>query len=228
MKGKNLLIPLVSFIEPANVYEGNLLNPMIQNVQKKLALHIDIVVGDMGYISSDHKRELRKQSQTAVITKVRENMLPPKEYADHGCPECPEEIPLSWDGYDPDTETHRYIAPTDHAACKICRLHGSCYQERSIHPSTDEHRFGIIPLHTQVAQRLLQQIRPQVERGFENDKNKLSLNRFFANSLKIAKIIGYLTDACQILLLFAEMKTNTKAKAKRIMKASYTQLSFDL
>lgn len=51
MKGKNLLIPLVSFIEPANVYEGNLLNPMIQNVQKELSLHIDIVVGDMGYIS---------------------------------------------------------------------------------------------------------------------------------------------------------------------------------
>jgi hypothetical protein len=41
-------------------------------------------------------------------------------------------------------------------------------------------------------------------------------------------IIGYLTDACQILLLFAEMKTNTNAKAKRVMKASYTQLSFDL
>jgi hypothetical protein len=70
--------------------------------------------------------------------------------------------------------------------------------------------------------------RPQVERGFENDKNKLSLNKFFTNSLKIAKIIGYLTDACQILLLFAEMKTSTKAKAKRVMKASYTQLSFDL
>jgi len=51
---------------------------------------------------------------------------------------------------------------------------------------------------------------------------------FLANSLKIAKIIGYLTDACQILLLFAEMKTNRKAKAKRVMKASYTQLSFDL
>ena len=166
MKGKNLLIPLVSFIEPANVYEGNLLNPMIQNVQKELSLHIDIVVGDMGYISSDHKRELREQSQTAVITRVRENMFPPKEYVDHGCPECPEGIPLSWDGYDLDTEMHRYIAPTDHAACRVCRLHGSCYQELSINPLTDEHRFGIIPLHTKVAQRLLQQIRPQVERGF--------------------------------------------------------------
>jgi hypothetical protein len=79
-----------------------------------------------------------------------------------------------------------------------------------------------------VSQRLLQQIRPQVERGFENDKNKLSLNRFFSNSLKMAKIIGYLADACQILLLFAEMKTKTKAKAKRVMKEAYTQLSFDL
>jgi hypothetical protein len=107
MKGKNRLIPLVSFIEPANVYEGNLLNPMIQNVQKELSLHIDIVVGDMGYIGSDHKRELRKQSQTAVITRVRENMFPPEEYGDHGCPECPEGIPLSWDGYDLDTKMHQ-------------------------------------------------------------------------------------------------------------------------
>ena len=63
MKGKNLLIPLVSFIEPANVYEGNPLNPMIQNAQKELSLRLNIVVGDMGYISSDHKRELRKQSR---------------------------------------------------------------------------------------------------------------------------------------------------------------------
>jgi hypothetical protein len=201
---------------------------MIQNIQKELSLHIDIVFRDMGYISSDHKRELRKQSETALITGDRKNMFPPKEYVDHGCPECPEGIPLSWDGYDLDTEMQQYIAPTDHAVCKVCRLHGSCYQELSINPLTDEHGFGIIPLHTKVAQRLPQQIGPQAERGFENDENKLSLNRFFANSLKIAKIIGHLTHACQILLLFAEMKTNTKAKAKRVMKASCTQLSCDL
>ena len=201
---------------------------MIRNTQRDLSLHIDIAVADMGYISSDHKKELRNQFQTAVITRVRENMLAAEEYVDHGCPECPEGIPLTWDGYDPETETHRYIAPRDHAACKLCRLQGSCYQEVSISPQIDEHRFGIIPLHTTVAQRLLQQIRPQAERGFENDKNKLSLNRFFANSLEMAKIIGYLADACQLLLLFAEMKTNTKAKAKRVMKAACTQLSLDL
>jgi len=201
---------------------------MIRNTQKDLSLHIDIAVADMGYIGSNHKNELRTQFQTAVITRVRENMLAPEEYVDHGCPECPEGISLTRDGYDPETETHRYITTKDQDACKLCRLQSACYQEISIRPPIDEHRFGIIPLHTTVAQRLLQQIRPQVERGFENDKNKLSLNRFFANSLGMANIIGYLADACQVLLLFAEMKTNTKAKAKRVMKAAYTQLSLDL
>jgi hypothetical protein len=137
-------------------------------------------------------------------------------------------MPLLWDGYDLETETHRYLVLMDHATCRLRRLHGFCYREVSIRSQTDEHRFGIIPLHSTVAQRLLQRIRPQVERGFENDKNKLSLNRFFANSLEMAKILGHLADACQILLLFVEMKTNTKAKAKRVMKAAYTQLSLDL
>jgi hypothetical protein len=63
---------------------------MIRNTQKDLSLHIDIVVADMGYISSDHKEELRTKLQTAVITNIRENMSAPEEYADHGCPQCPE------------------------------------------------------------------------------------------------------------------------------------------
>jgi len=41
IKGKNLMIPLISFIEPANVHEGKFLNPMIQNTQNELSLHID-------------------------------------------------------------------------------------------------------------------------------------------------------------------------------------------
>jgi len=73
------MIPLISFIEPANFYEGKFLNPMIQNAQNELSLHINIVVGDMGYISSEQKMELRKQSHTAVLTRVRENMYPPEE-----------------------------------------------------------------------------------------------------------------------------------------------------
>jgi hypothetical protein len=221
------LIPLISFIEPANVYEGKLLYPLIQKTQEDLSLHIDAVVGDMGYISADQKRDLRKQWQTAVLTKIRENMSPPEKYLDYGCPECPEGFPLSWDSYSPDQEGHRYMTSTDHPACRLCRLQGNCYQEIYIRSAIDEHHFGIIPLHTKVAQRLLRKIRPQVERGFENDKNKLSLNRFFTNSLKMARIIAYLSDASQILLLFAAMKTRTKAKAKTAMIKSYTQLTFD-
>lgn len=200
---------------------------MVQKTQEELSLHIDAVVGDMGYISTAQKKDIRKRFQTAVLTKVRENMIPPEEYVDYGCPKCPEGLPLSWDGYDADQEMNRYITSPDYAGCSLCRLHGTCYQEVYIRSAIDEHHFGIIPLHTQASQRLLRQIRPQVERGFENDKNKLYLNGFFTNSLKMARIIGHLSDASQILLLFAAMKTNTKAKAKKTMKNSYTQLTFD-
>ena len=62
IKGKNRLIPLISFIEPANIYEGKLLSPMIQKTKKDLSLPLDVVVGDMGYISADQKRDLRKPS----------------------------------------------------------------------------------------------------------------------------------------------------------------------
>jgi len=221
------MIPLISFIEPANVYEGGFLKPMIQKTQNELFLHIDIVVGDMGYISSEQKMELRKQFSTAVLTRVRENMLPPEEYTDYNRPECPEGIPLSWDGYNSETKMHCYATPLDNPACISCRIYGNCYQEFYVSPYTSEYHFGIIPLHTKVSQRLLQTIRPQVERGFENDKNKLYLNRFFVNSLKLARIIGHLSDACQILLLFAGMKSNTKLKAKRMMKKLYTQMTLD-
>jgi hypothetical protein len=57
---------------------------MIRNTQKDLSLHIDIAVGDMGYISSDHKKELRNQFQTAAITRVRENMLAAEEHVSCG------------------------------------------------------------------------------------------------------------------------------------------------
>jgi len=199
------MVPIVSFIEPANVYEGRFLLPMIKKIENELSLHVDIVVGDMGYISSSQKMELRKQFSTAVLTRVRENMYPPEEYMDHGCPECPEGAPLSWDGYNLETETHRYITPVGNPDCIPCWRYGNCYQEYYVSPLNDEHRFGIVPLHTQISQRLLHTIRPQVERGFENDKNKLYLNRFFVNSLKLARLIGHLSDACQILLLFADM-----------------------
>jgi len=83
-------------------------------------ISIDIVVGDIGYISSEQKMELRRQLHTAVLTRVRENMYPPEKYIDYGRPECPEGIPLSWNGYNSETEMHCYITPIDNPACISC------------------------------------------------------------------------------------------------------------
>jgi hypothetical protein len=221
------MLPLVSYIAPANVSDGAFLKPMIRYVQNQLSLPIDIIVGDMGYISSKRKMYLRQRLNIALLTRVRGNMQPLEKFIDYGCPECPEGIPLCWDGYNAENELHCYISPYDNPVCKFCWLNGNCYQEVYLDSKIDEHRFGIIPFHTRVAQKLIQKIRPQVERGFDNDKNKLYLNRFFINSLKLAKILGYLSDTCQVLFLLSDLNTKTKSKAKRMMKKIDTQMSFD-
>ena len=47
------MVPLVSFIAPANINEGDFLNSMIRYSKNELFLYIDIIVGDMGYISRE-------------------------------------------------------------------------------------------------------------------------------------------------------------------------------
>lgn len=98
-----------------------------------------------------------------------------KNYIDYGCPECPEGILLCWDGYNAENELNCYISPYDNSVCKFCPLNGRCYQEEYLDSKIDEHRIWIIPLLTKPAKKLIQKIRPQVDRGFENDKNKLYL-----------------------------------------------------
>jgi hypothetical protein len=52
-------------------------------------------------------------------------MFPLEQYMDFSCPECPEGIPLSWDGYDPDLKVHSYIGPTDQETSQLCPLYAS-------------------------------------------------------------------------------------------------------
>jgi len=108
-------------------------------------------------------------------------MSPPKIFGDSICPECPEGIPLSWDGYDPETEMHCYVPSLDCTEDRSCGFSGYCYQEVYVPSSVDEHYFGLIPFIPRW-RKIVTENTPQVERGFENDKNKLYLNRSFINA----------------------------------------------
>jgi hypothetical protein len=84
------LVPLVSWLTPANVSEGGLLVPSLRLCQRRLRWWPGVVVADMGYLAAASKQAARENWQTAVVTKLRADMklLPPYVTAERV--ECPQ------------------------------------------------------------------------------------------------------------------------------------------
>ncbi len=55
-----LLVPLVSWVSPANYGEGGFLKPSVIYCHRRWRWHPNIIVADMGYIEADTKRQLRE------------------------------------------------------------------------------------------------------------------------------------------------------------------------
>ena len=72
-----LLVPLVSWAAPAHVPEGYLLKGSIRQCWQRLGWRPDIVVGDLGYIQQQTKKEIRQRWHVAVVTKMKPETNPP-------------------------------------------------------------------------------------------------------------------------------------------------------
>ena len=70
---------------------------------------------------------------------------------------------------------------------------------QSYPPGAHEILFGVVPLASRVAQRLLPQVRPWIEPGQSCEKNQLGLSTLFLNSLRLTWTMGLLAD-CVVLL----------------------------
>ena len=65
-----LLVPLVSWVTPANVFEGGLLVPSLHYCDQRWSWWPRQVVADMGYLAAESKKTARENWQTAVVTKL--------------------------------------------------------------------------------------------------------------------------------------------------------------
>ena len=59
--------------------------------------------------------------------------------------------------------------------------------------------FGLLPLASLPAQRLLQQVRPRIEPTQSYEKNQLGLSQVFLNSLRLTWCMSLLADAAVLL-----------------------------
>jgi len=225
--GKWQKVPIITRVEPANISDGSLLKPLLEEARDRLNVLPEIVVADMGYVDQEIKKELRTTYGMAVVTRAKASMSVPSRCEADGCPCCPQGQRLIWQEYVKAENHHYYLAPEEGEICSLCPDQTRCDKEFAIPPEEHETFFGLIPLHTRLARQLLARIRPQVEAGFEADKNRLHLREFFINSLELARTLSYLADACNILLLTAELRSDHGRRYKMTDRQSRRQLLLD-
>jgi hypothetical protein len=194
-----LLIPLVSWVAPANVSEGGFLVPSLRYCERHWSWWPQIVVADMGYLAAEAKALCRKSWRVAVVTKLKTNMNLVPPYVAWNRAECPQGQPLSWLEYVPREDRHWFGARGEPNFCQHCWEASACAREFAFAPGDHETLLGLLPLASRPAQRLLQQVRPWIEPTQAYEKNPLGLSQVFFNSLRLTWCMGLLADAAVLL-----------------------------
>lgn len=205
-----LLVPLVSWATPAHVPEGYLLKPSIRQCQQRLGWRPDIVVGDLGYIHQQTKREIRQQWKVAVVTRLKRGMTIIEPFDAWDQMSCHQGQSLQWLGYDAADSLHWFGVPAGESLCRFCWEASACTKEFGCPPELSETLVGLLPLNTLVARRLIHQSRSWVEPCQSFEKNILGLDQMFLNSLRLTWTVSLLADAVGLLRALALLNSPVK------------------
>jgi len=222
------LIPIVSWLTPADVPDGYLLKPSIHYCWRRLGWRPDIVVGDLGYIHGQTKREVRETWKVAVVTKMKTGMSIIAPFESTRCVTCPQGQPLQWLEYNEQEDRHCFGVRVPDPLCGQCWEVSSCSREFEYPPAHHETLLGLIPLSTLPAQQLLQQARSWIEASQSFQKNILGLKSHFLNSLRLAWCLGLMADAVVLLRNLALFKHASSASLLNDLAPRQGLLELDL
>jgi hypothetical protein len=193
------LVPLVSWVAPANRNEVELLVPTLHYCARWLKWVPDLVVGDMSYIDLKARRKIREQWGVGVLTRLRADMNLVRPFEAGPVAVCEQGQPLEWLGYESTDQLHWFGVTEPHPLCPWCWQQVDCPRQFSHRPVEHEILFGRVPLASKVAQRLIKQVRPWIEATQSYEKNQLGLGSMFLNSLRLAWSMSLLADAVALL-----------------------------
>lgn len=193
------MVPVVSWVAPANYSEGQFLKPSVLHCQRRWQWRPDLVVADMGYIDAGTKRQLREAFDMAIVTRLKEGMrlVPPFESPEQAV--CRQGQRLQWLGYEALDQLHWFGVTDTNPLCPWCWEGTQCPRQFSYGPAEHETLLGLIPMNTTANQRLLQQVRPWIEPAQSYEKNQLGLSDVFLNSLRLTWSMSLLADAAVLL-----------------------------
>jgi len=110
-------------------------------------------------------------------------LVPPDVSATHV--ECPQGQRLAWWEYEPASGPQWFRAPGKPELCAHCWEAARCPRHFGCPVGQHETLFGLLPLASRLAQRLLRQVRPGIEPAQSFEKNQLGLGQMLFNSLRL-------------------------------------------
>jgi len=203
-------VPLISWVAPANVGEGGLLLPSLRWCRKHLGWWPGLVVADMSYMSLNVKRRARLDWQTAVLTKLRKGMELLEPYVSEKELQCPQGQVLEWWEYEAENATQWFRTPATSDLCTYCWQATDCPRHFGYPSEQHETLFGLLPLASRAAQRLLRQVRPWIEASQSFEKNQLGLGQIFLSSLRLTWQMSLWADSASLLRIMAWLDTPTE------------------
>lgn len=168
------------------------------------------MVGDLGYIHQQTKREIRQQWNVAVVTRLKRGMIIIEPFDAWDQMSCHQGQPLQWLGYDAADSLHWFGVPAGESLCRYCWEARACTKEFGYPPELSETLLGLLPLNTLVARRLIYQLRSWVEPSQSFEKNILGLDQMFLNSLRLTWTMSLLADAVGLLRALALLNSPLK------------------
>src|SRR6266705_614355 len=148
-----LLVPLVSWVAPANVSEGGLLVPSLRYCDRRWSWWPRQVVADMGYLAAQSKRLCRETWRVAVVTHLRSDMKLVAPFVSEREATCEQGQPLEWLGYDVRDDLHWFGPLPPAELCLRCWQASGCPRQFAYAPAAHETLLRFLPLNTLAAQR---------------------------------------------------------------------------
>jgi hypothetical protein len=163
----------------------------------------------MAYLSAHSKRQAREGWQTAVVTKLRSDMKLQPPYRSASELECVQGQRLEWWEYEPKSGQQWFRVAEPSELCLHCWEAAACPRHFGFPAGQHETLFGLLPLGSGVAKRLLQQVRPWIEPAQSFEKNQLGLGQMFFNSLRLTWQMSLWADSAVLLRTMAWLDSPT-------------------
>lgn len=223
-----LLIPLTSWIAPANRGEALFLVPSVVELLRRLDFAPSLIVADKAYINLATQKRLREQHHVGVLTRLPMNYALAKRLEPAVLLRCAQGQRLQWLGLHEREQLHWFGVPSDEESlCARCWDRQHCPREFCFAPAEHEIVLGTIPVNTPLAEKLLRQSRTWIEATQSYEKNQLGLAGMFMNSLHLAWIVGLLADTVMLLRAYAYLRCSSQRPLLAELMPSQLNLGID-